>query len=443
MKSLLNSIYLSTFLVLLVAQMPVAAQQADKVVVTVKTERDHAIYKKDEEVTFLIEVKDDKGKALDWGKVNVVISEDRYRTIQSFPLDVRGKVLKVVSQLSRPGFLQCEVQFDAGDRKIKNKLKPSLAAAAIDPLQITPSREIPTDFSAFWDSQRQLLAEIPIEAKMSKVAKHSDKALELFDVQLASLGDAPVSGYFSRPVGAKAKSLPIILWVHGAGVRSSSVKKYPGFLSMDINAHGIPNGKPKAYYDQLYGKDGRLKGYPLFGRENRDAVYFKNMFLRMIRAIDFLTAQPEWDGKTVAVIGHSQGGYQALVAGGLDDRVTFIGAGVPAGCDHTGMLRKRISGWPKLVPMQKDGKPDAVIAENARYYDAVNFASRYHGEAILSVGFIDRTCPPTSVYAAYNVLKGKKSIINKPAMGHAAPAPVSKAFYEALKSHIAQLKTEK
>jgi cephalosporin-C deacetylase len=158
----------------------------------------------------------------------------------------------------------------------------------------------------------------------------------------------------------------------------------------------------------------------------------------MVRALDFLTTQPEWDGKVVAVVGHSQGGFQALVAGGLDDRVTFIGAGVPAGCDHTGMLRRRISGWPKLVPLLQGGKPDSVIAEASRYYDAVNFAARCHADAIVSVGFIDRTCPPTSVYAAYNQLKGDKSIINKPSMGHAAPSDIGSAFLDALKVHVAK-----
>jgi len=102
---------------------------------------------------------------------------------------------------------------------------------------------------------------------------------------------------------------------------------------MDINAHGIPNGKPAEYYQQL--AQGRLKNYPLAGRESRDTSYFRGMFLRLVRAIDYLTSRPEWDGQTVMVIGHSQGGGQALVAGGLDQRVTFIAAGVPALCDHS------------------------------------------------------------------------------------------------------------
>ncbi len=412
------------------------AAAPEKIIVSVKADRKNAVYKIGETVTFRIDLKDGKGQALDWGSVRCSLSDDHYKTTEDFTLAVTGQTLEVKGKLSRPGFLQCEAKFEAGERELKFKVKAGLGAAAVSPEDISPSREVPVDFEAFWESQKQLLAEVPLNAQMKKEDEASIGGIEVFDVQITCLDDVPVSGYFARPVGAKPKSLPIILWVHGAGVRSSSIKRYPGYLSMDINAHGIPNGQSKAYYDKLKGKDGRLQGYQLFGRENRDAVYFKNMFLRMVRALDFLTVQPEWDGKVIAVIGHSQGGFQALVAGGLDDRVTFIGAGVPAGCDHTGMLRKRIAGWPKLVPVLADGKPDSVIAEVSRYYDAVNFAARYHGDAILSVGFIDRTCPPTSVYAAYNQLKGHKSIIHRPAMGHAAPKDIADAFMNALKTHI-------
>jgi len=261
----------------------------------------------------------------------------------------------------------------------------------------------------------------------------SNADIECFDVQLQCLGGAPVSGYFGRPKNAKPGSLPAILWVHGAGVRSSSLGNAisgagRGMLSMDINAHGIPNGKPAEYYEEL--KQGALKDYRIAGRESRDAIYFRGMYLRLVRAIDFLTSQPEWNGKTLAVVGHSQGGGQALAAGGLDPRVTVIGAGVPAICDHTGRAIGRINGWPKLVPMGSDGKPEPLSLEASRYVDAVNFASRCKADAIMSVGFIDRTCPPTTNYAAYNQLQGRKQVINKPLMGHSATSDIHQAFLE-------------
>ncbi len=336
----------------------------------------------------------------------------------------------------QPGFLQCHATFDAPDGK---KLQAA-AGAGFSPTKIGLSLPVPDDFDSFWSEQKKLLAAVPLEPQLTPANQPVMKDdLECFDVQIKCLGDAPVSGYFARPANAKPKSLPAILWVHGAGVRSSAIGNAiqgakHGMLSLDINAHGIPNGKPNEFYTEL--SNGKLKGYSSTGRESRETSYFRGMFLRLVRAIDFLTSQPEWDGKVVAVVGHSQGGGQALVAGGLDPRVTIIASGVPAICDHSGRASGRINGWPKLVPDGTDAKPDPRILEASRYVDAVNFASRCQAEAILSVGFVDAVCPPTSCYAAFNALPGKKEMLNEPLMAHAAPPHIQEAFFARILDHV-------
>lgn len=84
-----------------------------------------------------------------------------------------------------------------------------------------------------------------------------------------------------------------------------------GALSFDLNAHGMLNGQPDAYYDSL--QNTVLKNYAYIGLENKKDNYFRGMYLRLIRTLDFLTKQPEWDGKRILVIGQSQGGGQAFV----------------------------------------------------------------------------------------------------------------------------------
>jgi cephalosporin-C deacetylase-like acetyl esterase len=301
---------------------------------------------------------------------------------------------------------------------------------------------VPDDFDAFWSEQKMRLAAVPMNPRLTPVAAKAVTNVECFDVQLDCVGPAPVSGYYARPKGAKKKSLPIILLVQGAGVHSSGLANAAtwcakGLLAMDINAHGILNGKPEQFYKDL--EQGALKDYPRAGRDSRETCYFLGMFLRAIRAIDFLTAQPEWDGKTVIVYGSSQGGFQAFAAAGLDERVTYIAAGVPAGCDHTGAKANRISGWPKLVPIGADGKPDEKVLQAARYFDNVNFAARTKAKgAFVTVGFIDLTCPATSVYAAYNSLPIPKQIYNDIPSGHAnSPAATTarnQAVFDYLKS---------
>ena len=315
-----------------------------------------------------------------------------------------------------------------------------MAGAAFSPEKIGPSLPVPDDFDAFWTAKKAKLAAVPMNPVLTPV-KMPDATVECFDVQIPCVGPRPVSGYFARPVGETPKSLPAILHVHGAGVGSSNLYAAVSganskYLSMDINAHGIPNGKPNTYYKDL--SDGELKGYPTFGRDDCEKCYFLGMFLRLTRALEFLTSQPEWDGKILMVEGGSQGGGQSLAAAGLDRRVTFIAAGVPAICDHSGKAIRRINGWPKLVP-DKDGKPDPQSLQAARYFDAMNFATRAKAEAIVSVGLIDNVCPPSSVYATYNNLPGKKQIVIEPLMGHSSSPKIQNAFAAATGEHVARM----
>lgn len=375
---------------------------------------------------------------LDTGSVDCSLSADGYSVLESSTLGITGRPLEMRGLLEKPGFLRCEVILHGAGEK---ELAKGVVAAAYAPEEIPPSRFVPPDFDAFWEEQRDRLAEVPLEAELRPMTKGGNEKADVFDLRAKCLGGAPVSGYLARPKRAGARSLPAVIWTHGAGVRGASLEQAllgarEGFLSLDLNAHGIANGQPEAFYKEL--ELGPLQGYPAQGRENRDGSYFRGMYLRLIRAVDFMVAQPEWDGKTLAVVGHSQGGGQALAAGGLDPRVTFIAAGVPAMCDHTGMIRRRISGWPKLVPLLPDGKAEPIVAEVSRYFDAVNLATRCQAEALLSVGWIDSTCPPTSVYAAYNQLRGSKQMLDRPAMGHAAPPDIQTAFLEALKRHAAR-----
>lgn len=394
-------------LVLLVLVSPVWAQEACTLDVT--TDRAEALYQVNEPVTYIVTVTRGMEK-VNVGKVSYALSNDGEDVLREGTLTLSNEPAQVTASLDKPGFLRCTASFTGPD----GKNLTALAGAGIDPLDIKASLPVPDDFDAFWDGKKKELAKIPMNARLTPVSS-PNRDVECFDLQLDCLGGAPVSGYFARPKGSAAKSLPALLTVHGAGVRSS-IKPLDyaakGMLALDINAHGIPNGKPEAYYNEL--ADGSLKDYRIRGRESRETYYFLGMYMRLVRAMDFLTSQPEWDGKELIVCGGSQGGGQSIVAAGIDPRVTAFAANVPAMCEHTG----RVNGWPRLVPRDDAGNPDPKVLEAARYFDAMNFATRTKADAVVSVGFIDDTCRPTSVYAAYNNLPGKKRIINEPKMTH-------------------------
>ena len=401
--------------------------------VSVEPDRKTALYEMEEPASFTVKVTDD-GKPVVAGSLSYLV--DNFLNVlvpkTSVTLAAEGAVIKVASK--KPQFLRCVVTY------VPTEGKPIVVVSSVgfSVDRIRPGLPVPNDFDKFWLEQKEILARVKMEVVMKPVAQKETK-LESFDVQVSCAGGAPVSGYFSRPREAANKSLPAILWVHGAGVRSSSLGNAvqgarQGMLSLDINAHGLPNGKPGDFYTTQ--SRGPLANYRHAGRDSRDTIYFRGMYLRIVRAIDFLVSQPQWDGKNVIVMGHSQGGGQALVAGGIDPRVTVIAVGVPAICDHGGRESGQINGWPKIVPYDGNGQADKKALEASRYIDAVNFASRCKAKAIMSVGFVDAVCPPSSCYAAYNLLQGEKTIINEPKMGHAAPAHIKDAFLKFVKSSL-------
>jgi cephalosporin-C deacetylase len=403
----------------------------------VKAEHGDAIYKQGEPVTFTIQVAPDSPVPHDADISWAILKDGVAPEINGKAKLVDGKAT-ATGKLDEPGFLLCRVAW----RDAAGKALTALGGAGVDPSVIKPSLPVPDDFDAFWKAQKEKLATVPMKAHMSPVTVASKK-VEAFDVQVDALG-APASGYFARPIGAKPKSLPIILMVHGAGVNTSVLASAVTWaenpaLVMNLNAHGLPNGKPPEFYKEL--SEGKLKGYPLFGRDNRETCYFLGMFLREVRAIDFLCSQPEWDGKTVVVYGSSQGGYQGFAAAGIDERVTFFAAGVPAGCDHSGVVVGRVNGWPKFVPNLPDGKPDTKVLETSRYFDNVNFAAHTKAKgAAVTVGFIDTTCPPTTVYAAYNALPVPKTIYNDIPTGHANSPEAMNSLAGAIRKHFAEMK---
>ena len=56
--------------------------------------------------------------------------------------------------------------------------------------------------------------------------------------------------------------------------------------------------------------------------------------------------------------------------------------------------------------------------ETSKYYDVVNFARRLRVPGLYSWGYNDATCPPTSMYSAYNVITAPKTLLLALETGH-------------------------
>ncbi len=268
--------------------------------------------------------------------------------------------------------------------------------AAIAPTKLQPSVPRPADFDSFWDWKLKQLGEIPISPVLTPMP--TDKpGVELFTFVLDSLG-SHVQGYLARP--AREGKFPALVIFQYAGVyalRPQTVtdRAAEGWLAMDVDSHDLPP-------DQATGVS---RNYQAIGNSDRATSYFLDMYLRDVRAVDYIGSRTDWDGKTIVFTGTSMGGQQSFATAALRPNITAIVVNEPSGADSNGDLHGRKAGYPNWP------SDDPKVMQTALYFDIVNFAPRIKAPVVVAIGFIDTIAPPAGIWTAVNQVSGPKEVI--------------------------------
>jgi cephalosporin-C deacetylase-like acetyl esterase len=245
-----------------------------------------------------------------------------------------------------------------------------------------------------------------------------------------------IDGFLSIPQG-KGK-FPAVIGVPGAG--SGVTGPYPYIRSkkkaieLFMNVHPFKTCKTSQEMFQRYSemnKSFKTKSYIREYSWDRNKYIFRKVWLALSRAADYVAQLPEFDGKNFASTGHSQGGGTALAVAYLNKNISCVASSEPAICDHSGYLEKRQSGWPALHNTLK-GRADKV----SPYFDCATFAAGIKVPSILAVGYVDRTCSPSSVYSAYNNITAQKTIIPMYVKGHRMSPHAMKLMRRFLDKHL-------
>ena len=408
-----------------------AAVFAAPPVVSVKCQRESAVFADGEKVEFVVSAAYDGAPTSLPVQVSARYPGGNGKAESTSVLTAADGTAKVSYSPKLPGWVYVQVSVTNAKGKATSKAS---AGAIYRPDDIRPAMPPPDDFKAFWDAAIAELDKVPIKAKLIPVEltekENPGEKVKSFEFSIDCAGPFPATGFLSMPVDAKPKSLPIIVAYQGAtGVRAWKSWHYGDVaISLTASKFGLPN--------QLTDKEYAAMGYNAnaiytMARDpaaTRDDNVFKWMILRDLRVQQYAKTFPEWNGKVMIVNGESLGGAQSLICGALDPDVTFISACVPALCDHNAWRVSRRNGWPNLFGTNEDGSPAtpkaAAMLEVARYFDTANFATLLtpDKEVTIGTGFIDTTCPPDGVYAAFNAIPPNvvKRLSPRPLQGHGA-----------------------
>lgn len=374
--------------------------------VTLSTDRKEAVYACGEEAVFTVEAKEN-GTLVRSGMLQVTLGVRGGKTLVERSIDLaKENPVRISGTLTEPGFLLASAKGlpDAGE---------ALAGAGFDPEKIDMGNALPDDFRKFWEDGRAEIAGRPV--KLEKLDAFSTADYTSYAVTVEVLRSEVLRGFLSIPNGQGP--FPAWIQVPGAGPGASAppvdwAKR--GVIALIMNVHKFPvalgdaNETKRIYTEHL----AKLY-YPVDHAGDRDLYHFRNVILGVDRAINEIAARPDWDGNHLVMDGSSQGGGMALIMAGFNSHVTAAAANVPALCDHGGWKLGRQPGWPGLA-----AKGDAA-REVSVYYDAANFARLIHGPVLISAGFIDTTCSPSSIYAAWNQIRTPKKILPLVTTGHA------------------------
>jgi len=132
-----------------------------------------------------------------------------------------------------------------------------------------------------------------------------------------------------------------------------------------------------------------------------------------------------WTPPGVTVSGRSQGGALSLVAAGLRDDVALAVPHVPFLCafQRATVLtdREPFAEIVRWCSIHRSRAADAYAT--LAYFDGTSFAARARCPGSFSVALMDGVCPPSSVFAAYNVYAGDKDIAVWPYNNHEGGGP--------------------
>ncbi|MDP0501800.1 MAG: acetylxylan esterase [Verrucomicrobiota bacterium JB022] len=309
----------------------------------------------------------------------------------------QGVVIQTAGR-DKPGFLRCAVFVDYEGKTYRGD-----ANVGFEPEEITPYVSEPADFWQFWQDAIAQVRKVPLEPSFELLPDLSTDRVNAYHVRFRNEARNYIYGVLCVP--KKPGKYPAILRVPGAGVRpytGSSKVAEQGAITLDIGIHGIPVRYPEETYLNL--RYGALLDYNVNQAEDRDRYYYKRVFLGCVKAVDFLQSLPEWDGENIGVTGGSQGGALSIITASLHADVDAYVSFYPAMSDMLGDLKGQAGGWPHLFSRYDAAKhPEwyGVIP----YYDVVNFARHLDKPGWMSFGYNDWVCPPTSTFAAHNVLK--------------------------------------
>lgn len=284
-----------------------------------------------------------------------------------------------------------------------------------------PDLAVPDDLDAFWDSTLAEARLVPLAATFTPVADSPLRTVEVFDVGFVGFGGTPIAGWLLLPRDRdRDVPLPCIVEFIGYGGGRGLPHEWLdwsafGYAHLIMDTRGQGSGWRSGVTRDVHpaGASPHMPGFLTLGLPDRSDYYYRRLYVDAVRAVDAARTHKDIDGDRIVACGGSQGGALAIAAGSLGDRVAAVLTDVPflshfrRATDLAGRAPySELLNWCRIHPELAE---DAFTALS--YFDVAILGAKATAPALFSVGMHDPTCPPSTVFAAYNNYGGAEKDI--------------------------------
>jgi cephalosporin-C deacetylase len=163
-----------------------------------------------------------------------------------------------------------------------------------------------------------------------------------------------------------------------------------------------------------------IGGFVTQGILDPGSYFYRRLIVDAVRAIEAARSHPAVDRTRIAVTGRSQGGGLALAVAGLEAGLAALLCNLPFLCHYRRAITiTEAEPYSEILAFCRCYRDQTErVLRTLSYFDGLNFAARARAPALFSVGLMDETCPPSTVFAAYNHYRGQKRIAVYPFNQH-------------------------
>ena len=245
-----------------------------------------------------------------------------------------------------------------------------------------PSEPKPADFDAFWAEKLRQLAKVPVNPVVKP--GESDRAgVEWSTVRLDNVGGSHVYGQLAE---ARARG--------EVSRRAHAAVGEPAVSAAEVVGHQSRRAglsRPRTSSRTTCRPTCRRRSTTRCRRSSSSTTPSGSSAATRatssactsatIAPIEYLASRPDWDGKTIVVMGTSMGGQQSFVAAGLNPRVTASHRQRPRRRRRHGDAARALGELSELERVAT-----RACSTTARYFDTANFASRITARSLVAHG---------------------------------------------------------